>query len=276
MCLFWTESRTTNGKAMNRTLSSSIVTTFLLGSTVGLISCATPPLSSRVDSMDEPRRAARVVQDREQELATLRADMAATRIAGAKKEADLQEMRALVVQLRQENIESRQAVLDANRTTEARHTELTTLKAERDQLAVAQAQQGKSDQQFTALQETVATLSQDLAQLKQAMTISNARAVVQESNANERKGSETKAKRQMTGRRDATPVHQAPTSGHIVPAVHIVRDEIGVPKPSRVTVQPGDSLWGLARRHKTTIEALRAANGLVGDQLVVGQGLTLP
>ena len=263
---------------MNRRLSSSIVTTFLLASTVGLISCATPPLSSRVDSMDELRRAARAVQDREQEMGKLRADMAATMIAGAKKEAELQELRALVVQLRQENVESRQAVLDANRTSEARHTELATLKAERerDQLAVAQAQQGKSDQQFTALQETVATLSQDLAQLKQAMTISNARAVVQEPNANERKGSETKAKRQKTGRRDATPVHQAPTSGHIVPAVLIVRDEVGVPKPSQVTVQPGDSLWGLARWHQTTIEALRAANGLVGDQLAVGQELTLP
>lgn len=261
---------------MNRTLSSRIATTCLLASAVWLVSCATSPLPSRVDTMEESRRAARMVQDRQQELATLRAGMAATLIADAKKDAELQELRALVTQLRHESAESRQAVLDANRTTEARHTEVAAPKSERDQLAVAHAQPGTSDQQLAALQETVATLSQDLAQLKHAMTLSNAGAVLQEPKTNERKVAEIKPKRQMTERRDSTPLHQEPTSSHIVPAMQIVREDVGVPTQLRVTVQPGDTLSGLARRHKTTVEALQAANGLQGDQVVVGQELTLP
>ena len=267
---------TTNGKAMNGMRFHRVITTCVLASTLGLVSCATPTAPARVDSVDEPRRAARVVQEREQEMARLRADVAATMVAGAKKDAEIHELRALVTQLRLESAESRQAALEADRTAEARHTAWATLTAERGQLAVMHAQPEKRDQHLAALQETVATLSQDLAQLKQAMTMSNARAAVQALKANERKDSEITPKRQMTERRGATPPHQVPTSSRIVPAVHILRDDVGVPTPSRVTVKPGDTLGGLALRHTTTIDALRSANGLVGDQLTVGQELTLP
>ena len=261
---------------MNRTPSHSMVTTFLLVSTVGLVSCASAPSPSWVDRMEEPRRAAQMVQDRQQELAALRADMAATRIAAAKKEAELQALRALVTQLRQENGESRQVLLEANRTTEARHAELAALKAERDQLAQSNTQQGTRDQHLAALQETVATLSQDLAKMKQAMTISHAKAVVHEPTTHERNGSMITSKRQRTERRDASPLYQEPRSGRIVPAMHIVREDAGVSRPSRVIVKPGDTLGGLARRHTTTVERLRSANGLLGDQLTVGQELRLP
>lgn len=253
---------------MNRTLAHRFMTTFLLASTLGLVSCATSPLPPRLDTIDEPRRAAWIVQDREHALATLRGDMTSIRIAAAKKEAELQELRALVTQLRQENVESRQALLDANRTSEAQRTELAILKVERNQSAQSKELQGKSDQQLAVLQETVATLSQDLVQIKETIAISTARAVVHELNANERKGSELTPTRQTTERRDS--------SSHIVPAMHVVLEDAGGPTPSRITVQPGDSLWVLARRHHTTIQALRAANGLQGDQLVVGQELTLP
>lgn len=43
-----------------------------------------------------------------------------------------------------------------------------------------------------------------------------------------------------------------------------------------VTVRPGDSLWALAQRHGTTVEALRRANALASDALVPGMQLTLP
>ena len=219
---------------MNRTPSHSMVITFVLASSLGLISCTAAPSPSWVDRMEEPRRAAQMVQDRQQELAAFRADMAAIRIAAAKKEAELQALRALVTSLRQENGESRQALLEANRTVEAQYTELAALKAGRDQLAVAQAQQGTRDQHLAALQETVATLSQDLAQMKQAMTIFHAKAVAQEPTTHERNGSRIIPKHQRTERRDATPLHHAPTSGHIIPAMHISHDDDGVSRPSRV------------------------------------------
>ncbi|MCS7173755.1 MAG: M23 family metallopeptidase [Armatimonadetes bacterium] len=41
-------------------------------------------------------------------------------------------------------------------------------------------------------------------------------------------------------------------------------------------VRPGDSLWSIARRSGTTVQALMRANGLRGDRLRVGQRLRLP
>ncbi|BDS05977.1 hypothetical protein NT6N_10170 [Oceaniferula spumae] len=42
------------------------------------------------------------------------------------------------------------------------------------------------------------------------------------------------------------------------------------------TVVSGDSLWGLARKYNTTIEAIQAANGLTDTTIRTGQTLTIP
>ncbi|HEX8359758.1 MAG TPA: DUF5715 family protein [Longimicrobium sp.] len=41
-------------------------------------------------------------------------------------------------------------------------------------------------------------------------------------------------------------------------------------------VRSGDSLWSIARRHGTTVERLRAANGLRGSSVKPGQTLAIP
>ena len=46
--------------------------------------------------------------------------------------------------------------------------------------------------------------------------------------------------------------------------------------PLTVPVQPGDTLASLAKRHRTTVEALRKLNVLKGDALIVGRALVLP
>ena len=43
-----------------------------------------------------------------------------------------------------------------------------------------------------------------------------------------------------------------------------------------ITVQQGESLWGLAQKHGTDVETLRQLNGLTSDLLKVGQTLILP
>ncbi len=45
--------------------------------------------------------------------------------------------------------------------------------------------------------------------------------------------------------------------------------------PATYTVQPGDTLSSIARRFGTTVAALKAVNGLVGDRIIVGQALVV-
>lgn len=42
------------------------------------------------------------------------------------------------------------------------------------------------------------------------------------------------------------------------------------------TVKPGDSLWEIAHKNKTSVDAIKRANGLKSDALKPGQKLTLP
>lgn len=44
---------------------------------------------------------------------------------------------------------------------------------------------------------------------------------------------------------------------------------------SHVVVK-GDSLWGLARRYETTVEAIQQANGMTGSTIRTGQTLQIP
>ena len=42
------------------------------------------------------------------------------------------------------------------------------------------------------------------------------------------------------------------------------------------TVRSGDTLWLLANRYGTTVDAIRRANGLTSDHLSIGQTLRIP
>lgn len=50
------------------------------------------------------------------------------------------------------------------------------------------------------------------------------------------------------------------------------------PKPQTVsyTVRKGDTLSGIAKRHGTSVSAIRSANGLSGDLIRIGQSLRVP
>lgn len=42
------------------------------------------------------------------------------------------------------------------------------------------------------------------------------------------------------------------------------------------TVQPGDTLYGISRRHGTSVNAIKSANGLSSDLIRIGQVLAIP
>ncbi len=243
--------------------------------TVAMSGCATAPELPMGRGIDEAGRALQLMQEREKELAALRTEMAATRIAAAKQEAELHELRTTVVQVRQENGESHQALLEAKRALALRDHELTTMKMERAQSVQASVPSGDTEHHLAALHHTVASLSQELATLKAAM----AQIVRTPSAAAEPSGDLMAAgltdQPSRPPRRTAAGSDRGTTHG-IVAAVHVPRENDKPAQFSWITVQPGESWWTLARKHHTTIKALRTVNGRVGDALTVGEALRLP
>ncbi len=225
--------------------------------------CATALEFSLPHETEEVRRAAQVMQEREQELATLRAEMASTRIAAAKQAAELDELRGSLIQARQESRESQQALLEARRTLDARQAELAALKTEREQLAQVPVQSTATDSQLERLQETVASLSQELTQLKQTLVVTTPSLGSKSS----RRGRTEK----QTSRLAGVPQHSGEP---IIAALSVIQDDRA--KPTWITVQPGDSLRSLAKQYKTTIATLRTINELTSDHLRPGRTIRLP
>jgi len=194
-------------------------------------------------------QAATLVRDRGLELTTLRAELAATRIAAAKKEAELQELRDLVQQLRLENAESRQAFLDLRDQAEQQQRNLEKVREEQQHQA-----QAHTSQDLSVLKDTVMMLAQELGQLRQDLA-------------------KPVAKEQVK-----LPVarQHSSASSAMSPMALTVIDAIVPDAPSTITVQPGDTLASLAKRHRTTVEVLRRLNVLTGDRLIVGRELVLP
>jgi len=236
----------------------------LWGLTTSLNACGTvPEVSPKYDA--DGHRATWLTQEREQALAVLRTDMASTRIAAAKQEAELQELRATVAQLRQENRASHQALFEAQRTIDARDTELATVKTERDTLAQVSMPRETAGATGATLQNQVTLLTDELLQVKQSLAALTARAAVTSASVD-----------RIGGSPHQRMLAQEPTSSGFVSAMYVAPGVTDQPKGPRVTVRSGDTLARIARRYQTTVETLRRVNGLPGHRVRVGQELQLP
>ncbi len=61
-----------------------------------------------------------------------------------------------------------------------------------------------------------------------------------------------------------------------IPGQYAASDiDVGGPLPMTVVVNKGDTLWSLAQRYDSSVAALKSANSLKGDSLVVGQELRI-
>ena len=242
----------------------------LIAGGVMLVGCASQR-QDRLASTDTREQVLAVAREREAELATLRAEMAATRIAAAKKEAELVELRALVTQLRQENTDGHQRLLETRQAVEVRQTEMNALKAERDQLLVT-----KQDQSLTDLKEGLMVLTKQLDDVRQD--------IGQKASRTSGKALRPSVERTTVSSPPVvTPspvpvltsqIDEAPPSTSAVSLLAIQ----ATPLPSdvlRIRVQAGDSLSGLARRYRTTVTAIAQLNQLHTDVIAVGQGLLI-
>lgn len=247
------------------------VTCFLGLMLLGTGCRSTPPAGT--GTLESRAQVATLVRDRGLELTTLRAELAAARIAAAKKEAELQELRDLVQQLRLENAESRQAFLELRDQAEQRQRDLEKMRE-----VHARQTHTHTSEDLSVLKDMVVTLAQELSQLRQdlANPVAKERVKFSVLGLSESSESGPQAPRSDPPQRLRAARPQPSAASALSPMALTVTDALVPASPSTVTVQPGDTLAGLAKRHRTTVEILRGLNDLTGDTVIIGRELVLP
>ena len=143
----------------------------VVGLAAGCASQEPPSVSTAM--VDGSRHHDQVIRDMQAEAAALRAEMATTRIAAAKKEAELQEWRRRAEDLRQ-TVEAKQAELAAVRAerdqllqakTEAQ-AQLAEVPQLRQELAHAKTSESRIEGRIKELESTVTTLASKIEGLK--------------------------------------------------------------------------------------------------------------
>jgi LysM repeat protein len=256
---------------MRRRAVHLVGVTWLWGLALLGVGCHSAPLVEN-DAPTTQVQALLPMRDRAFELSALRAEMAATRIAAAKKEAELLQLRDLIQQLRLENAESRQAVLELQSQAEQRQRDL----AHAREAHTGQAQM-QASQDLSVLKETVVTLAQELGQLRQELAkpgskerMSPVKSIPSKSPATSLQESRSYSSQPVTVTRQPASLPSA-----LSPIALTVTIAEPVP-PSTMIVQPGDTVASLAKRYRTTVEILRKLNALNGETLTAGRTLLLP
>ncbi len=203
---------------------------------------------------DTCQRSDTIAQEAEAHLARVRADMATTRIAAAKKEAVLQELRQEVEALRAVGARLGQLEVERHQTLKAQEAELALLRQGRE----------RPPAQSTALSIRLAPPGAE-------SSLAKARSVPREP-----KGS------RMQARVDAL---EASIVALTTQVGMLSRDMKGLSPASApgqaapgvgITVKRGDTLSKLALTHGVTVTAIQHANGLTGDLILIGQRLHIP
>ena len=229
-----------------------------------------------------------LVHDTQAELAIIRRDLAAARIATSKQEGEAAELRRKATALEADRAELRKMLEQA-------HSDVNALQNERDELkqTPVQTQTGGvvrhdssaptkldgTDLQadMKELNARMALLTDELAQMKQRFSNTVRETSVRTS---------PKSSEQTTDASRERVVRDKPTPPRIVPSALFLAPAEPAPRPdhpsdlslqqSLIRVRPGDSLWKLAHEHATTIDELKRVNGLTTDVVQAGQQLILP
>lgn len=207
---------------------------------------ADPAILARTGEDDACARAQGVAQDAQAQLSALRAEMAATRIAGAKKEAELLELRRQLKGLLGERAKLHEVEVELRETVEAQEASLRTLQAERDHLVKAK------DTLEAALAKVSSRTREPIAHPPSAPVQAKVDALEASIVA-------LTTQIQQLHVRDVGPA-SGPVGGEL----------------ASIRVKRGDTLSKLAARHGVSVDDLRRANGLSGDLILAGQQLFIP
>ncbi|MCI1280755.1 MAG: LysM peptidoglycan-binding domain-containing protein [Nitrospira sp.] len=242
-----------------RILAASWVVWCLLA----VMGCGTSPSWSKRSTplvTDQPQRE-RLFRDREAELAGLRADVANARIAAAKKEAEVQELREQVIRLRQELGVAYQQLAE-ERTESGKFPGDSRSFRDGAALNGDPATMKHIDEPPRSKMDTLLrNLTTEVEGLKrQIQTVQDAQQVVAETHARETRG--------LTGRVTSPSIGEPPIQSL---AIGFVGDAT-----QSVTVDVGDTLADVAERYHTSEIQLQQLNVLEGKSLSPGQVLLVP
>ncbi len=242
-------------RRVSRTVTSGLVTWGLVCLALLAGGCAVDQAILQQAALEDARRHAdAVVQEAQAELTSLRAEMAATRIAAAKKEAELRRLRREVGQLRAAQADLHKAQRRQREAMQAQQAKLDTLRRERDRLL------------------------EDMALVELRYSADSSRP----GTARSRGGKREKRQPTVQARVKALEVSVTALMTHLTQHTQdgIGNDGLdprrGADPDPRITVQRGDTLWEFSRTYGVPVHAIRAANGLTGDLIVVGQRLRIP
>ena len=271
--------------SMNRAIGFRVVFVACLFLSAGCSSDRSA--SSLLETTTVRAQADALVHDTQGELAALRRDLAAARIATSKQEGGAAELHRKNTALEADRAELRKMLEQA-------HSDVNALRIERDELkqALTQAQAVSlvhpNSSVPTKLDETdvqadmkelnarMVLLTDELAQLKQRF-------------ANNVRATAGRPSHEPTTRAAAAPgpvARDEPPPPQIVPSAVFLAPAEPAPRPgpasdrspqeTLIRVHPGDSLWKLAHKHATTIDELKRVNGLTTNVVHAGQRLILP
>jgi len=271
---------------MNRAIGFSMV--FLAGLPLSAGCSSERAASKLLETTSARAQADAVVHDTHAELAALRRDLAAARIATSKQEGEATELRRESTILEADRAELRKMLEQA-------HSAVNVLQIEQDELkqALTQTQAvnrvhqnssvptklGEIDVQadMKELSARMVLLTDELTQLKQRFSNNVRATTVRPSHESPKHAAE--AAPGLVARDETAPPRIVPSAIFLAPAEPAPR--LGQasdlpPQQSLIRVQPGDSLWKLAHEHAISIDELKRVNGLTTDVVHAGQRLILP
>ena len=298
----------TSGKRVSLARLGTLGFSILLAGMFVLAGCAAKQTMPADDLTAAKRHMDFLLSEARAEATTIRTEMATARIAVAKQESDLKELRQQAAELRQ--------------ALDGKHAELTGLRTERDKVV-----QSKTDLQ-TQMQSQIQTQTGEIARLRTtAHELDTAKAKVAELEsqlatrvaeldqakkdleqqqqqaklANKGAKATPKAKKSEATAslppptQNAPPPTTSPAAQPKIPSpelprtaqeepptsgsgqdVRLADSRPGPGSPGKLTVKPGETLSIIAQRFGVTVDQLKQANGLQRDQIEPGQLLIIP
>ena len=274
---------------INHRLSALAFVALVLGCAAQKSPPQQPPLPESAYSSSSTSKVDAIILNAKLEVAALRADLGAARIAATKKDVESEELRRDLAQYRQRLSDLQVTKEQQQYAGEKAQQELSTVKTERERLMRDRQDMQRELAELPKLREALAASraneTQVQAKVKELETALAALAEQLTKTREPRLNEPALDQSTETPPADATSSLTGEPSSPVMSVVAEPRKGDAVfmaTLPSldaewvQVTVKPGDTLWDLARVHGVSVERLKTVNKLSGDVIRPGRTLLVP